>query len=88
MSMCGDTNHSSCGELIDKLYLLLDDELNVKEEKILIEHLDMCGECLELFNIEKRYLQFIKERCEKKVVSKDLVTSIKFAITSQIQREI
>ena len=86
--MCGDKNHSSCGELIDKLYLLLDDELNEQEEKHLIVHLDKCGECLELFNIEKKYLQFIKERCEKKAVSDGLVSSIKLAITSQIQKEI
>lgn len=88
MSNCGDSKHSSCSELIDKLYLLLDDELESGEEDHLIKHLDACGECLEMFNIEKKYLQFIKERCEKKTVSLELIQSIKISISKQIQSEL
>lgn len=63
-----------CLELI---HLVLDSEASSDQEKYLIEHLEMCMQCLENFNIEKEIRTALKTRLENKRVPLDLINTIK-----------
>ena len=67
-----------CLELI---HLVLDAEASPEQEKYLSEHLDMCMQCLESFNIEKEIRAALKNKIEQKQVPSSLLESIKGKIS-------
>ena len=67
-----------CLELI---HLVLDSEASSEQENYLTEHLEMCIQCLENYNIEKEIRTALRNRLENKKVPIDLISIIKDKIS-------
>ena len=71
---------SNCEErekCLEIIHLVLDSEATEAQEEYLRQHIDMCIQCLENFNIEKEIRTALKTRLESLKVPKDLVSTIK-----------
>jgi mycothiol system anti-sigma-R factor len=66
-----------CNETLARVILALDGELNDTEEKALLGDLERCSYCLEKYNIEKEYKEFLSRKMEKKVCAESLKVEIK-----------
>ncbi len=71
-----------CSKVAKNVFLALDGELSPEEEKTLLADVEKCPRCLEYFNIEKAFKQFLKERIARKTIDKGLVSSIKEQINN------
>lgn len=79
-------NHDCCPEIIQKVFLVLDGEMNHKEEKEFLEHLEGCPHCLEMYQIEKSFKEFLCSKVKKKKINSSLLISIKQKVQSLHQR--
>lgn len=73
---CPETE--KCLELI---HLVLDSEASPEQEQYLLDHIDMCIQCLESYNIEKEIRHALRSKLEQITAPKDLVESIKNGIS-------
>ena len=73
------SNHN-CTKLVSKLFLALDGELSTDEEKEFLAELEECSYCLEQFNIEKAFKQFLHDKIAKKQVQPATIADIKSKI--------
>lgn len=73
-----------CSKVIAKVGLTLDGELNPDEEKEFLKEINDCPKCLEKFNIEKSFKEFLTQKVERKTVSSVLVKSIKDKIKTLV----
>ncbi len=69
-----------CDEIISKLELLLDGELDVNKNRDFIEKLNSCEYCLEQYKIEKSIRSMIKTGLQNIMVSANLIKNIKSSI--------
>jgi len=76
MMRCPETE--KCLEII---HLVLDSEATDVQENYLNDHVEMCKQCLENFNIEKEIRMALKTRLERRKVPQDLIDSIKEKIS-------
>ena len=67
-----------CLELI---HLVLDSEASSEQESYLAEHLEMCIQCLENYNLEREIRTALRTRLENKKVPLDLINTIKNKIS-------
>lgn len=66
-----------CRELMDKLYLLLDEELSEREIQGLRAHLGDCRGCLDWFELEVEFKAFVRRRCGTEAVPGELIQKIR-----------
>ena len=66
-----------CSEVISKVFLSLDGELTKEEEQEFLEEIKRCSWCLEHYNIEQAFKEFLCKKIEKKEVKPNLVSEIK-----------
>lgn len=77
MSNNGCPESEKCLEIIR---LVLDDEASNTQMDYLKDHIEMCMQCLDNFNVEKEIKQALREKLERKAVPQDLIDSIKTKI--------
>ncbi len=75
-----NTNCPEVEKCLELIHLVLDNEAPAEQENYLTEHLEMCMQCLENFNIEKEIRTALKTRLENKKVPLDLINTIKVKI--------
>ncbi|GIV34835.1 MAG: hypothetical protein KatS3mg031_2370 [Chitinophagales bacterium] len=73
-----------CVQVLSKVFLALDGELTEAEEKEFYLELQRCSCCLNHFNIEKAFKEFLCQKIQRKEVNPDLIVSIREKIR-QIQ---
>ena len=69
-----------CSEVISKVFLTLDGELSKDEEKEFFEELKRCSWCLEHYNIEQSFKEFLCKKISKKEVRPEIISEIKSKI--------
>jgi anti-sigma factor (TIGR02949 family) len=69
-----------CSEVISRVFLSLDGELSKEEEKEFFEEIKRCSWCLEHYNIEQAFKEFICSKLGRKEVNPKLITEIKSKI--------
>ena len=69
--------HHNCKDIISKVFLILDGELSIDEEKEFLNELNCCTSCLEKYNIERSFKSFLCAKINKKTVSIETVSTIK-----------
>ena len=69
--------HPDCSKVLSKVFLALDGELTVEEEREFLEHLQKCSCCLDQFHIEKAFKEFLIKKIHRKKVASTLVSDIK-----------
>ena len=77
------TNEShNCSKVIAKVVLSLDGFLSNREEEELLKEVAKCPNCLEKYNIEKYFKEFLLTKVTRKKVPATLVTMIRERIRS------
>lgn len=69
-----------CSEIVQKVELMLDGELNKREEQDVMCELQRCMHCLEEYNLQKRFKDFICNRVAKKIIPESCLEKIKQSI--------
>ena len=72
-----------CSKVLSKVFLALDGEMTEEEEKVFLKQLQECSCCLDHFEIEKEFKNFLQQKVEKKCVKEETVSAIKTKIKTQ-----
>lgn len=70
----------NCKEVVSQFNMMLDGELNPKEEQDVMCELQRCMHCLQEYNLEEKYRKFIQERVEKKCLPSTFMDKLKNTI--------
>lgn len=69
-----------CSEVVSRVFLALDGELTTAEEKEFLDELNRCSWCLEHYNVEKVFKQFLSNRLSRKEINPTVIEEIKSKI--------
>jgi hypothetical protein len=72
-----------CSKVLSKVFLALDGEMTEEEEKLFLKQIQECSCCLDHFEIEKEFKNFLQQKVEKKCVKAETVSAIKTKIKTQ-----
>ena len=72
-----------CQDLLDKLYLLMDDELEEGQCAEMRAHMERCGPCLERLAVEERFKQMVSDKCGERGAPETLMYRIRIALQSE-----
>jgi anti-sigma factor (TIGR02949 family) len=67
----------NCQEVLNRVHLCLDGEMTPSEERAFLEEIRSCSCCLEKYNIEKNFKEFLTSKIERKTVNAELVETIR-----------
>ena len=81
------TKHHDCSQVMSKVLLALDGELNKAEEEQLMKELQDCSCCLEHFQIEKSFKEFLCARLKRTCCLEKLATEIKGSIKQKLFKQ-
>ncbi|XOV91874.1 MAG: hypothetical protein ACFHWX_16905 [Bacteroidota bacterium] len=68
---------SKCGEYLEILNLMLDNEASTEQEEYLTDHFERCVTCLEHYEVEKEIRLLIKTKVKRQPVPGDLASEIR-----------
>ena len=60
---CGDPHEIPCSEVLEKVYLYLDDEAESEDHQHVRIHLDECAPCLRQFGLEQAVKALVARCC-------------------------
>lgn len=67
----------NCDEVVQQFQLLIDGELNPKQEQEVMCELQRCIHCLEHYNLDKRFKEFLQTKVERKCVTTSFFQKLK-----------
>ncbi|MEO6441998.1 MAG: zf-HC2 domain-containing protein [Chitinophagales bacterium] len=70
----------SCKDTLKSVMMALDGELSTDEEKAFLAHVNHCSRCLEKYEIEKSFKQFLTEKILRHHIPDQLVDQIRSRI--------
>lgn len=71
-----NTNHN-CDQIISKVFLALDGEMTAEEEKTFLNEINQCSCCLEKYQIEKSFKEFLSKKVKHECCFETLANNIK-----------
>jgi anti-sigma factor (TIGR02949 family) len=74
-----NTKHD-CSRIITQINLALDDALNQEEQEALMAEINRCSYCLDQYNIEKSFKEFLCNKINHRCIPNGLVDNIKAKI--------
>ncbi len=60
---CGNHHDTDCSEVLTELWQFLDHECDSERRRLLQQHLDECGPCLERYGIEEHLKLLLARKC-------------------------
>jgi mycothiol system anti-sigma-R factor len=60
---CGNPHDVDCSDVIEQVYLYLDDEIDDEQRTIVRQHLDECAPCLRQFGLENEVKALVARSC-------------------------
>jgi mycothiol system anti-sigma-R factor len=69
---CGTPHDTDCAEVIEKVYLYLDGEIDDETRHKLREHLDECAPCLRKYGVEQDVKALVARCCGSDVAPEGL----------------
>jgi len=72
---CGKPHETPCTEVLERLYVYLDEELSAPDYAKIRQHLDECGPCLREYGLEEVVKQLV-HRCCKDPAPPELRTKV------------
>ena len=60
---CGDPHETPCSEVLEKVYLYLDQEADSYDEEHIRIHLDECSPCLRKYGLEQAVKALVARSC-------------------------
>ncbi len=79
-------NVYNCQETMKHVMMALDGELSADEEIAFLSHINHCSRCLEKYEIEKSFKQFLTERISRHHIPGQLVEQIRSRILGKADR--
>ena len=82
--MDNSTNHEhSCDDTIAKVVLSLDGSLTETEEREFLDEVNCCSHCLQRYDIEKSFKEFLQQKVSKRKTDPSIIEKIKNDIKSK-----
>ena len=60
---CGDPHETDCSEVLEQVYLYLDNECDQERKDVLRVHLDECSPCLRQYGLEQAVKALVARSC-------------------------
>ncbi len=60
---CGKPHETDCSEVLEKVYLYLDNEIAVSDYEKVRHHLDECGPCLKQYGLDQAVKSVVQRSC-------------------------
>lgn len=76
MNMDQQLPKHDCRNFVEKVFLVLDGELPEKDRNLFIADIQRCKGCLDQYNIEKAFKDFVVAKVERKGCSEELKNDI------------
>jgi mycothiol system anti-sigma-R factor len=84
---CGNHHDVDCSEILQRVYVFIDDELESASVEEIQVHLDECGPCLDQFDLERSVKKLVHRSCGGEHAPEGLRERILMRIT-QVRLEI
>jgi mycothiol system anti-sigma-R factor len=84
---CGKPHETPCVEVLEKVYLYLDSEVDAHDLGAIRQHLDECGPCLRQYGLEEKVNQLVARCCGQERAPDALKTKV-LARIQQVRIEI
>jgi len=62
---CGDPHDSHCAEILERVFVFIDNELDAADCSQIQQHLDECGPCLREYDLESKVKALVKKSCSE-----------------------
>jgi mycothiol system anti-sigma-R factor len=62
---CGDS-HDDCREVLQRVYVFIDKELDQADQRQIQQHLDECGPCLHEVDLERMVKALVARSCHER----------------------
>lgn len=69
---CGDPHDTDCDDVLEAVFLYLDNECDEAQHRLIRQHLDECSPCLRKFGIEQEVKALVARTCGGDVAPSDL----------------
>jgi mycothiol system anti-sigma-R factor len=79
---CGKPHETDCREVLEKVYLYLDSEVDERDCNAIKQHLDECGPCLRQYGLEQHINAMVARTCGAEVAP----DSLKLRVLARIQQ--
>ncbi|MDX6223143.1 MAG: hypothetical protein QOD91_2197 [Frankiales bacterium] len=79
---CGNPHETDCREVLEKVYLYLDSEVDDQDCSAIKAHLDECGPCLRQYGLEQHINAMVARTCGAEVAP----SSLKLRVLARIQQ--
>jgi len=79
---CGNHHDTDCREVLAKVYLYLDSEIDDHDCGAIKQHLDECGPCLRQYGLEQHVNAMVARTCGSEVAPE----SLKIRVLARIQQ--
>jgi mycothiol system anti-sigma-R factor len=67
-----DDDHSRCAQVLEQVYVFLDNEDGPTDHRKVQEHLDECGPCLAAYDLERLVKQLVVRSCSDQTAPAEL----------------
>lgn len=84
---CGKHHDVDCSEILQRVYVFIDDELEGASVEEIEQHLDECGPCLDQFDLERSVKKIVHRSCTGEHAPEGLRERVLLRIT-QVRLEI
>jgi len=73
---CGNPHDVDCGEVLERVWLYLDGEIDAPDLQEIRQHLDECGPCLRAYGLEQAVKALVARSCGCEQAPIDLRTRV------------
>ena len=83
---CGNHHDTDCSEVLERVFVFIDNELPTADWAQIQHHLDECGPCLQKYDLERTVKLLVRRSCcesapqglreSKRILNRDLVARI------------
>lgn len=63
--VCGDPHDERCAEILERVFVFIDNELDDADCATIQRHLDECGPCLDEYDLETKVKALVKKSCSE-----------------------
>jgi len=62
---CGNHHDTDCSEILERVFVFIDNELEEADCRTIQQHLDECGPCLREYDLESKVKALVKKSCSE-----------------------
>ena len=78
---CGEHHETPCAEVLEKVWVYLDNEIDDNDCATIRHHLDECSPCLRKYGIEQEVKTLVARSCGSDAPSPDLKDRVRARLT-------